>query len=63
MVTKDEIQGSGVFTQEMKKLLMELAEMINYARASISALIAASPSRSPLGPSSSAPRFPLTSGS
>lgn len=34
MINPDEIKGSGVFTQEMKKLLLELAEMINYARGS-----------------------------
>ena len=32
MVTEAEIQGSGVFTQEMKALLIQLAEIINYAR-------------------------------
>lgn len=32
MINTDEIKGSGVFTQEMKKLLLELARMINYTR-------------------------------
>lgn len=33
MITKEQIRSSGVFTQEMRKVLTELAEMINYARA------------------------------
>lgn len=31
-VTVEEIKGSPIFTQEMKKLLLELREMIDYSR-------------------------------